>query len=174
MTTQDFDLPSVEDLTVQEIDLSTSRMMAGAFHLGKYCEKPMQEYSLCHSEHADPRVCLPQGKEMTACGVEFFMMVKKTCLEEFEQYAHCVDQSSKEFKLNKCRNTEAVFNSCMIDKMQLARPSWSYYVRPKVLDTERPKPKGYVSPEFPDRAKEIPKPGELPDGKYGQRPLNIF
>ena len=40
--TEDFTLPAKEELTVEEINLSTPALRAGAFHLGKYCEKPSQ------------------------------------------------------------------------------------------------------------------------------------
>lgn len=32
-------LPTEEELTVQEVNLSSSALRAGAFHLGKQCEK---------------------------------------------------------------------------------------------------------------------------------------
>lgn len=32
-------LPSEEDLNVQEVNLSSPVLRAGAFHLGKYCEQ---------------------------------------------------------------------------------------------------------------------------------------
>lgn len=31
-------LPSEEELTVQELNVSTAALRAGAFHLGKHCE----------------------------------------------------------------------------------------------------------------------------------------
>lgn len=36
--TEDIHLPTEEELTVQEINLSGSALKAGAFHLGKVCE----------------------------------------------------------------------------------------------------------------------------------------
>lgn len=36
--TNDITLPTDEELTVQELNLSTSALRAGAFHLGKHCE----------------------------------------------------------------------------------------------------------------------------------------
>lgn len=35
---EDFNLPTEEELTVQEVNVSTSVLRAGAFHLGKACE----------------------------------------------------------------------------------------------------------------------------------------
>lgn len=37
--TNDVHLPTEEELTVPEVNLSSSALRAGAFHLGKYCEK---------------------------------------------------------------------------------------------------------------------------------------
>lgn len=39
MITKDFTLPTEEDLTVQEINISTPALRAAAFHVGKECEK---------------------------------------------------------------------------------------------------------------------------------------
>jgi len=38
MLTKDVNLPTVDELTVQEINLSTPFLKAGAMHLGKQCE----------------------------------------------------------------------------------------------------------------------------------------
>lgn len=38
MATADIELPSEEELTVQEVNLSGVVLRAAAFHLGKYCE----------------------------------------------------------------------------------------------------------------------------------------
>lgn len=55
-----------------------------------------QEFMLCREEEKDPRKCLKEGKDVTACSLNFFRKIKKTCLEEFNQYSHCLDQSSKD------------------------------------------------------------------------------
>lgn len=38
MLTKDFQLPSEEELTVQEINISTPSLRAAAFHIGNTCE----------------------------------------------------------------------------------------------------------------------------------------
>lgn len=53
-----------------------------------------QEYMLCRKELDDPRKCIAEGKAVTACALEFFRQVKKTCHAEFTQYATCLDKSS--------------------------------------------------------------------------------
>lgn len=52
---------------------------------------------LCRFEEKDPRKCINEGKAVTACTLEFFRKVKKTCLAEFNQYANCIDKSSGEY-----------------------------------------------------------------------------
>lgn len=49
---------------------------------------------LCRSELSDPRKCLEEGRAVTSCALEFFRKVKKTCADEFTQYATCLDKSS--------------------------------------------------------------------------------
>lgn len=124
MATLDQKLPNDEELTVPEVNLSSPALRAGAFHMGKYCENQnnvsdssftdipqfyiifvtssskqmknslFQEFMLCRKELNDPRQCLAEGRAVTACALEFFRKVKKTCYEEFSQYANCLDKSS--------------------------------------------------------------------------------
>lgn len=49
---------------------------------------------LCRQELDDPRACLGEGKAVTSCALDFFRKVKKTCHDEFMQYATCLDKSS--------------------------------------------------------------------------------
>lgn len=51
---------------------------------------------LCRNELKDPRKCLNEGKALTSCAFEFLRKLKKTCKGEFEQYTHCLDQSSQD------------------------------------------------------------------------------
>lgn len=56
---------------------------------------------LCRKELGDPRFCLKEGKAVTSCALNFFRQVKKSCADEFMQYAECVDKSSTKAKLSK-------------------------------------------------------------------------
>lgn len=56
---------------------------------------------LCRHELDDPRACIKEGKAVTGCALEFFRKVKRSCAEEFMQYAHCIDKSSSQAKLSK-------------------------------------------------------------------------
>ena len=38
MFTKEFTLPELEDITVEEVELSSPALFAGANHFGKYCE----------------------------------------------------------------------------------------------------------------------------------------
>lgn len=51
---------------------------------------------LCREEEKDPRKCISEGKAVTACSLDFFRKIKKSCLEEFTQYSNCLDKSSKD------------------------------------------------------------------------------
>lgn len=130
VVTADVHLPTDEELTVTEVNLSGPALRAGAFHMGKFCEYQnnvtacsfpdkqhgclhdlnalynnsititstcvfaFQDYMLCKDELGDPRKCLDEGKAVTNCALEFFRKVKKTCTDEFAQYANCLDKSS--------------------------------------------------------------------------------
>lgn len=56
---------------------------------------------LCRLEEGDPRKCLKEGKAVTACTMEFFRKVKQSCLQEFNQYANCIDKSSGDYSLKQ-------------------------------------------------------------------------
>lgn len=60
-----------------------------------------QEFMLCRMEEKDPRKCLAEGKAVTACTMDFFRKVKGSCLNEFNQYANCIDKSSGDYSMVK-------------------------------------------------------------------------
>ncbi|XP_066972513.1 NADH dehydrogenase [ubiquinone] 1 alpha subcomplex subunit 8 [Macrobrachium rosenbergii] len=169
MYTKDFELPAEEELTVQEINISTPYLKAGAFHLGKHCEEQNNDFMLCRKEENDPRKCLGEGKEVTACALDFFRKIKKSCLEEFNQYANCLDKSSKDFQYRHCRNTQSVFDKCVLDNLGIERPEFGYFCRPKVVNTKRPLPEPEALPEFPGAAEPIPPPPVKGTARYGTR-----
>jgi len=39
----------------------------------------------------DPRKVLKEGREVTACGVNFIREIRKKCLKEVTDYAKCLD-----------------------------------------------------------------------------------
>ncbi|KRX74652.1 NADH dehydrogenase [ubiquinone] 1 alpha subcomplex subunit 8 [Trichinella sp. T6] len=158
----DFPLPSDEELTVtQELNISSPALRAAAYHMGKYCDTQSKEFILCRNETEDPRKCLKEGKEVTACGVKFLQLVKKMCLEEFNKYMHCIDHGSAEMLLVHCRSSQRVFDRCMFEKLNMERPPLGYFSRPRIHVTNRPAP---VNNDFPDYKKEASKIiNELPE-----------
>ena len=56
-----------------------------------------QEFMLCRAEERDPRKCINEGKAVTGCSLDFFRGVKKSCAQEFTQFAHCLDKSSADY-----------------------------------------------------------------------------
>lgn len=163
--TENFILPSKEELTVQEISIGTPCLKAGAYYFGKYCEEPSKEFMLCKTEEMDPRKCLNEGKEVTSCALDFFQKVKGSCRETFEAYAHCIEYSSGNMNLTKCRKTQAAYDLCMLEKMGIDRPILGYYATPKVHTTSRPKPEQFPRKEY-EPIPELPAdfPRDLPEG----------
>lgn len=60
-----------------------------------------QEFMLCRYELDDPRKCIDEGKAVTSCAMDFFRKVKKSCHEEFSQYANCLDKSSSDLEFSR-------------------------------------------------------------------------
>jgi len=155
--TKDDKLPSIEELTVQEVELGSTYLRAGGCHLGKYCEPENNEFVLCKTETDNPVACLEEGKLVTSCALKFFQSVKKFCAPEFITYAKCLESSSQHLDLAKCRKTQYAFDACVKENMGLERPIYAYSAMAKIHDTDRPKP-------------EEPRPAWLDDprGAYGR------
>nr|ABM55643.1 mitochondrial NADH:ubiquinone oxidoreductase 19 kDa subunit-like protein [Maconellicoccus hirsutus] len=165
-------LPTYEELDVEEVNLGGATLMAGSFHLGKYCEEQNDEFMLCRREEGRMK-CFNEGKEVTACTLDFFRKVKKSCAAELQNFAYCIDQSSMMYDIYPCRKTQAVFDKCMLENMGIERPIYWYYSRPRVFDSKiRPKPEPEKPIEFPNPpVAPIPEEG-LPDpipGKMNSR-----
>lgn len=143
---------------------------------------------LCHKELGDPRKCLAEGRAVTACALEFFRKVKKTCYAEFTQYANCLDKSSGDLhymqwvdllvmklcklinaNLFSCRTTQGVYDKCMVDNMKLERPDYGYFCRAKVHHTDRPEPPKEKKIIYSDTPASLPDDYARPPAKYGSR-----
>ena len=167
--TADITLPEESELTVPEVNLSMSTLIASSSHLGKYCEHANNEFMLCRIEEQDPRKCLAEGKAVTACTMEFFRKVKKACLDEFNQYANCIDKSSGDYSLQFCRKTQGVFDKCMLENLNLERPGFGYFCEARVHDTKRPKPLPEPKAEYPDATPALPENAEKKPARFGSR-----
>ncbi|CAG9766533.1 unnamed protein product [Ceutorhynchus assimilis] len=167
--TEATELPTDEELTVQEVNLSGPVLKAGAFHLGKSCEYENNEFILCRREFKDPRKCLQEGKAVTSCTLNFFRQIKKTCADEFTQYAYCLDKSSPDQQYTPCRKTQAVFDKCVKDNLGLDRPPFDYFNRVHVHKSPRPALPVEGPAVYPDATPGLPPTAETPPAKYGSR-----
>uniref|UniRef100_A0A8J2RVG4 NADH dehydrogenase [ubiquinone] 1 alpha subcomplex subunit 8 n=1 Tax=Daphnia galeata TaxID=27404 RepID=A0A8J2RVG4_9CRUS len=169
--TKEVTLPSEEELTVQEVEVSTPGLRAASFHMGKACENVNNEFMLCRQECQDPRRCLNEGKAVTACSLDFFRKIKKNCAVEFTQFANCLDRSSADFSFKPCRKTQAVFDKCMLDNLKIERPYFGYFSEVKVHHTERPRPE-VKKQEYLDMPRPVPDDLPLQPAKFGKRSLS--
>ncbi|CAH1966090.1 unnamed protein product [Acanthoscelides obtectus] len=172
--TESVNLPTEEELTVQEVNLSGPALKAGAFHLGKACEFENNEFVLCRDELKDPRKCLAEGKAITNCALNFFRQIKKTCADEFMQYVHCLDKSSPDQKFEPCRKTQTVFDKCVKDNLGIERPPYDYYARVHVHQTARPRPPVEGPTVYEDATPGLPPDAPKPEAKYGSRYLFLW
>jgi len=170
MITKDTVLPTYEELTVEECNLSSPYLKAGAFHLGKECEAINNEFMLCKDEENDPRKCLGEGKAVTKCALNFFRKVKQSCAQEFADYAKCLDFSGADMMYFRCRNTQAIFDSCVYEKLKMKRPPYGYFTEVHIHDSTRPKPPPEPPLVFPDALPDPPS-DDLPRvrGRQGSR-----
>ncbi|KAJ3637446.1 hypothetical protein MTP99_000903 [Tenebrio molitor] len=172
--TNDTDLPTEEELTVQEINLSGPVLKAASFHVGRVCLHENNEFMLCRNELKDPRACLAEGRAVTSCALNFFRQVKNTCAGEFTQYMNCLDKSSPNQQYAPCRKTQAVFDKCAKDDMGIERLPFDHYSRVQVHHTGRPKPEAEGPAVYPDATPYLPEGTEKPPAKYGSRYLFMW
>lgn len=124
---------------------------------------------LCRDELNDPRKCLKEGKDVTNCSFEFFRLIKKTCHAEFTQYAHCLDKSSADMNYKHCRNTQNVFDKCVLDNLNIERPGYGYFCRAQIVNTNRPKPPVPEKPHYDDVPIGLPDDAPRTPANYGGR-----
>lgn len=124
---------------------------------------------LCREEEKDPRKCLNQGKDVTNCSFEFFRLIKKSCHAEFTQYAQCLDKSSADMGYKHCRNTQNVYDKCVLDNLKLERPGYGYFCRAQIVDAKRPKPVEPPQKVYEGVPQFLPDDVEKPPAKYGGR-----
>ncbi|KAL8599771.1 hypothetical protein ACOMHN_040481 [Nucella lapillus] len=165
-TNEDY-LPSKEELTVQELELTSSVLRAGAHHFGKYCDNQCKEFMLCVKEDPDPRKCLAEGKEVTRCGFQFFGQVKQNCFTQFTKYFECIDHSDRQMSFKNCRKMQAEFDKCIKDTLDQDRPLLGHFASPRIHHSERPKPQ-LIPHKLPD-----PIPGPI-DFKNAPDPEHKF
>uniref|UniRef100_A0A671FTC2 NADH dehydrogenase [ubiquinone] 1 alpha subcomplex subunit 8 n=3 Tax=Rhinolophus ferrumequinum TaxID=59479 RepID=A0A671FTC2_RHIFE len=161
------ELPTVEELKVQEVKVSSSVLKAAAHHYGAQCDKPNKEFMLCRWEEKDPRRCLEEGKLVNKCALDFFKQIKRHCAEPFTEYWTCIDYSGLQL-FRRCRKQQAKFDECVLDKLGWVRPDLGELSKVTKVKTDRPLPDNpYHSRSRPEPNPEIE--GDLKPAKHGSR-----
>ncbi|XP_043279793.1 NADH dehydrogenase [ubiquinone] 1 alpha subcomplex subunit 8 [Venturia canescens] len=169
VVTNSTSLPTVDELTVPELNVSFPLLQAAAFTMGKYCEYHNNEFMLCRDETQDVRKCIDEGKAVTACALDFFRKIKKNCYNEFTQYYNCIDKSSGVGAFEYCRQTQAVYDKCVLDKLNIERPGYGYFCEVKIHDSTRPKPQPEKRIIYEDVTPGLPKDAPLPEARFNSR-----
>uniref|UniRef100_A0A131XXU0 NADH dehydrogenase [ubiquinone] 1 alpha subcomplex subunit 8 n=1 Tax=Ixodes ricinus TaxID=34613 RepID=A0A131XXU0_IXORI len=166
---EDYEFPSDSELNVEEVNISTPALRAGAYHFGKYCDEQSKEFMLCKKEEIDPRKCLAPGRAVTSCALEFFRKVKNSaCRQPFDDYARCLDLSSANMHNRHCRKTQAALDNCMLDQLGIERPHLGYFAMPRIHHTERPRPEPKFKKDY-EKTPALPDDFPRPDAKHGTR-----
>ena len=106
-----------KDLEIEELDATSSVLLAAAYHMGKYCEEDFKDFMGCRYVTKDPRQCLKEGNLVTKCAVSFFKVLKENCHEEFTKHWTCLDLNNQEYGF--CRKTQKPYDKCVLDKLNL-------------------------------------------------------
>ncbi|CAL8277901.1 unnamed protein product [Merluccius merluccius] len=161
------ELPTLEELNVDEVNVSSAVLKAAAHHYGSQCNEPNKEFMLCRWEEKDPRKCLEEGRKVNACALNFFRQIKGNCAESFTQYWTCLDYSSIA-ELRHCRAEQKSFDGCVLDKLGWERPDLGELSKVTKVATSRPLPENpYHSLPRPEPNKAID--GKLEPAKHGSK-----
>lgn len=152
------DVPSLQELSVDEINVSSAVLKAAAHHYGSQCDKPNKEFMLCRWEEKDPRKCLEEGRKVNECALNFFRQIKGNCAESFTEYWTCLDYSNLG-ELRRCRQQQQSFDSCVLDKLGWERPELGDLSKVTKVATSRP------LPENPYHSRPRPEPNPVIEGK---------
>ncbi|CAL8321337.1 unnamed protein product [Lota lota] len=152
------DLPTLEELSVDEVNVSSAVLKASAHHFGSQCDQPNKEFMLCRWEEKDPRKCLEEGRKVNACALNFFRQIKGNCAESFTEYWTCLDYSNIA-ELRRCRTEQHSFDSCVLDKLGWERPDLGELSKVTKVATSRP------LPDNPYHSRPRPEPNQAIQGK---------
>lgn len=78
-------------------------------------------------------------------------------------------QKSVSIKCFRCRKTQAVFDKCMSDNLNIDRLPYDYYTRVQIHKTARPRPPPREKTVYEDATPYLPDGTEKPPAKYGSR-----
>ncbi|XP_008322615.1 NADH dehydrogenase [ubiquinone] 1 alpha subcomplex subunit 8 [Cynoglossus semilaevis] len=161
------EVPTLHELKVDEITVSSAPLKAAAHHLGSQCDKANKEFMLCRWEEKDPTKCIKEGRRVNECTLNFFRQIKGNCSESFTEYWTCLDYHSRS-QFHLCREQQQVFDNCVLDKLGWKRPELGELSKITKVATDRPEPTNpYYSRERPE-----PNPvaeGKLEPAKHGSR-----
>ena len=113
------------DIDIEEVPVTHAALMAGAHHIGTYCDEAFRNFMGCRYDTMDPKSCLEKGKLVTQCTMAFFTNVKQQCNPEFTEHWTCLDKQNLDF--GKCRKTQQKYDSCMLEKMNIERSNKTNY-----------------------------------------------
>lgn len=174
MVSLDVPLPTIEELTVPELKITATPLLAAAMQLGKFCDDQCKEFMLCHYEMHDPRACIKEGKEVTACAQKFFRQIKKHCADEFKLYFECIHKyGGPAHNVTPCRSTQYIFDDCIKEKLGQDPPAPGYFNRVRLHPTRRPKLEYQLAP-MPERLPDMPdfKDTDEPEYMRERRQIN--
>jgi len=138
--TEDYRFPDQDELTTQEINVSSPTLRAVAPYMGKSCDFESKEFMLCRTENLDPRKCLAEGRAVTECGLKFLQNMKKMCAVQVEQQAECLEWANARMEGRFCRKTEGTLDKCVLDNLGIEAPHLGYFSMPRIHESQRPKP----------------------------------
>uniref|UniRef100_A0A803T144 Uncharacterized protein n=1 Tax=Anolis carolinensis TaxID=28377 RepID=A0A803T144_ANOCA len=146
----------LEELEVQEVNVSSAVLKVAAYHCGSQCDKPNKEFMLCCWKEMDPQKYLKEGKEMNKCALDPG--------PPGTLYWTCINYTSL-LELQHCQKQQQAFDKYVLDKLGWVRPKVGQLSKVTKVKTNRPIPENpYHSWER--LSPNPPVEGELKPTKY--------
>ncbi|KAG1042458.1 hypothetical protein G6F43_011905 [Rhizopus delemar] len=104
---------------VDEVGATSAPLKSASFFIGQYCKDYNDDFMLCKSENNNPEHCLKEGRKVTRCAIDLIAKLNENCGKEFQAHWQCLENNNQE--LGACRKPEAVFNTCVFEKLGLRK-----------------------------------------------------
>ena len=108
----------IDDLNkVEELNVTSSVLWAGAHHIGNYRKDVNTKFMKKRHDTQDPRATIEEGKAVTACAMDFFMKMKEHCMAEFDSHYKCLNKENMMYGM--CRQTQKPYDECVLQNLKL-------------------------------------------------------
>lgn len=76
--------PAPAEAAHPEVGATSAPLKSAAFFIGSYCKDYNEDFMLCKEENNDPAHCLKEGRKVTRCAMDLYVLYPKPRLEPIQ------------------------------------------------------------------------------------------